>query len=234
MFIKVGQRVANRWVCPYHILTTFIFMLIREAKFMGNNNKNEKLCRHCGKILPLDSFHKNNQSKDGHTSRCKECSKEYYRRDENKRRMKEYQAEYYRKNKEKLKEYEKSRPKRDRRIAFNNSRTFGHGYITEEQWDECIEFFDNVCAYSGEEFDASIKKDRLTVEHIVSVECGGCGFPWNIIPVKQSYNSEKHTQNMYEWYIKKECFSVIRLLKIEAWKKYAYNKWGYLLQEDIS
>ena len=206
---------------------------------MGNDNNNEKLCRCCGRILSLDNFYKNNRNKDGHTSKCKECSKAYYQNVDNQKRIKEYQREYYNKNKERIKDYikkydaaHKYRQNRDRRVEFNNNRTYGHGYITKEQWAECIDFFDNVCAYSGEEFDLYNKKDKLTVEHIVAIECGGCGFPWNIIPVKQSYNSEKHTQNMYEWYIKQECFSAIRLLRIEAWRKYAYNKWGHLMKYD--
>ena len=140
---------------------------------MGNYNNNEKLCRCCGRILSLDSFYKNNRSKDGYTSKCKECAKAYYQNADNQRRIKEYQREYYNKNKERIKDYIKkydatheSRQNRDRRVEFNNSRTNGHGYITKEQWSECLDFFDNVCAYSGEEFDSSNKKDKLTLEHI--------------------------------------------------------------------
>ena len=205
---------------------------------MDNINNNEKLCRYCGQILPLDDFYKNKRSPDGHTNKCKECTKKYYQNPSNKERAKEYQKEYYNKNKEKIKSYVKQydathikRRKRDGRVKFSNSRVRGNGYITKSQWEECLLFFDNLCAYSGEEFNFSSKQDNLSLEHIIPIECGGCGFPWNIIPVKQSYNSAKHTQNMYEWYVKQKFFSVIRLLKIEAWQKYAYNKWGYLEKE---
>lgn len=36
-----------------------------------------KVCRKCGKTLPISDFHKNKKSSDGLHSYCKECHKEY-------------------------------------------------------------------------------------------------------------------------------------------------------------
>lgn len=36
--------------------------------------KETKVCTRCGKEMPLESFPKNNRSKDGHLSVCKECN----------------------------------------------------------------------------------------------------------------------------------------------------------------
>ena len=203
---------------------------------MNNKNDDGKQCTCCGRVLSISSFYKNKQSSDGHTSRCKECIKKYYQEDDNKNRRKAYQKQYYENNKEKIKEHIKQydhihiESTRERHRIKKNNHRVDYGYITTEQWNECLLFFNNLCAYSGEEFNLLSPPDRLSMEHIVPVECGGCGFPWNIIPVKLSYNSVKGTQDMYEWYAKQEMFSVIRLLKIEEWRKYAYNKWGYLKQ----
>ena len=33
-----------------------------------------KVCKRCGREMPLESFPKNNRSKDGHLSVCKDCN----------------------------------------------------------------------------------------------------------------------------------------------------------------
>ena len=35
-----------------------------------------KICSRCGRLLPLDSFYKYSQSKDGHQNYCKECTRD--------------------------------------------------------------------------------------------------------------------------------------------------------------
>jgi hypothetical protein len=37
----------------------------------------KKICKKCNEELYLDSFHKSNNSKDGHVNKCKSCVKEY-------------------------------------------------------------------------------------------------------------------------------------------------------------
>lgn len=37
----------------------------------------EKLCRKCGRVLPLESFHKCFRNKDGRQARCKDCAHAY-------------------------------------------------------------------------------------------------------------------------------------------------------------
>lgn len=44
------------------------------------DNIQAKVCRLCGREKTLDEFHKNNKSKDGHQSYCKECNKDYSKR----------------------------------------------------------------------------------------------------------------------------------------------------------
>ena len=40
----------------------------------------EKICRKCGRLLPLSMFHKAKENKDGHVSSCKDCMKDYTRK----------------------------------------------------------------------------------------------------------------------------------------------------------
>ena len=73
-----------------------------------------KVCTKCGRELPLSDFYNNKSKKDGKTSECKYCYKEYS--DANKEKIKdykkEYNKEYYEKNKERKKEYkEKNKEK---------------------------------------------------------------------------------------------------------------------------
>lgn len=64
-----------------------------------------KVCTKCGRELPLSDFYNNKSKKDGKTSECKYCYKEYS--DANKEKIKEYQKEYRENNKEKIKDYKK-------------------------------------------------------------------------------------------------------------------------------
>ena len=73
-----------------------------------------KICGHCKRKLPLNKFHINNKSKDGHTTICKDCRKKYvskgnkgyniYRKYQN-----NYQNKYYHKHKENIEYKEKIR-----------------------------------------------------------------------------------------------------------------------------
>ena len=39
------------------------------------NTEVTKVCKSCGRQLPLSAFHLHNKSKDGHGNECKECSR---------------------------------------------------------------------------------------------------------------------------------------------------------------
>jgi hypothetical protein len=79
----------------------------------------EKVCNTCKVYLPITNFHKDKNTQDGHTRRCKSCvaiyrakwyeankekiallSVEYSKN--NRERISDYQAEYYKNNKERI------------------------------------------------------------------------------------------------------------------------------------
>jgi hypothetical protein len=64
-----------------------------------------KRCTKCGVEKPKDSFNKQSRQKDGLSSWCKDCCREY--RQQNKSRSKEYQRQYYREHTEYKREVRK-------------------------------------------------------------------------------------------------------------------------------
>ena len=86
-------------------------------------------------------------------------------------------------------------------------------------------WFDWCCAYSGEYLGGDNKDKRRTVDHIIALDNDGLNEPWNCVPCFDSYNYQKHTRDMLEWYVQQEFYSEERLIKIYTWCEYALNKW---------
>lgn len=61
----------------------------------------EKRCSKCKEIKPLNDFHKDNRSKDGHQSKCKDCKKQYHL--QNKKLKSKKDKERYQEKKEEIK-----------------------------------------------------------------------------------------------------------------------------------
>ena len=57
-----------------------------------------KVCKKCGRELPLDQYFRNKATKDGHESQCKECKTAY---------TLEYQKKYRARKRERAKENER-------------------------------------------------------------------------------------------------------------------------------
>ena len=68
-----------------------------------------KICKKCGRELPIEEFYKHKGHKDGHFNVCKECfsqqSKQYYQ--EHKEERSEYDKQYNQEHKEERTEYHK-------------------------------------------------------------------------------------------------------------------------------
>ena len=64
-----------------------------------------KICKRCGRELPLSEFYETKSCKDGHINVCKECLKQYYQ--EHKEEKIDYQKQYYQNNKEDVLEQRK-------------------------------------------------------------------------------------------------------------------------------
>lgn len=153
--------------------------------------------------------------------------KQYY--EKNKGYIKENSKEYYKKNKEAIAEYKREycrtpQGREVRRRAINKRRASklkNGGSYTKKQWEECKEFFNNKCAYSGQ----PITTDNSHIEHITPLSKGGTSYIWNLCTSLDSVNISKSNNNMETWYRKQEYFSEERLGKIYEWQEYAFKRY---------
>lgn len=173
--------------------------------------------------------------------KVKAYKKQY--REENKEAIKEYMNEYHRKNSkknkirckeynEKNKEYIAEQRKqhyienRDEMIARQHKRRSkmkGLEYsLTSEQWQECLGYFDNSCAYCGLTEEENIEKyeKSLEQEHFIPISKNGEYTKDNIIPACRSCNGSKCDNDFFDWYPEQDFYSIEREEKILNYLNY--------------
>ena len=174
-----------------------------------------KVCTKCKKELPATTeYFSVDSGKYGLKSQCKECQKKYS--SEHKEHIAEYGKQWNENNRERKNELgRKAKHKRRAKLKSNG------GEYTLEQWQECLEFFDYKCAYSG----AELTKDNTNIEHIIPISKGGTNNIYNIVPALDTVNKSKGGKDMHEWYKEQPYYSEERLNKILDWIEYASNKY---------
>lgn len=85
-----------------------------------------------------------------------------------------------------------------------------------EDWNSCLEYFGNECAYCGE-------LGKLTQDHFIPLSKGGEYTKNNIIPVCLSCNSSKQDRHFFSWYPSKPFYSKQREQKILKYLNYDKN-----------
>lgn len=148
----------------------------------------------------------------------KECinakTKQYYYN--NKERLLLRNNQYYKENKERILEQCKAYAKTERGKTFrklneNKRRTSKKkalSFLTQKQWTNIVDKFNNSCAYCG------VENYSLTIDHFIPISSGGELTISNIIPCCRSCNSSKNKYNFFEWYPKQEFYSKQREDKI--------------------
>jgi HNH endonuclease len=112
-----------------------------------------------------------------------------YEREWNKEKgkyRKDYQKNWRKNNRNKLKEYNYKRMQKDHNI-------------TKIEWESCLSFFNQSCAYCGmTEVDSrKIYNQRLHKEHVIH---DGRNDLKNCIPACKSCNSSKREYTLNHWY----------------------------------
>jgi hypothetical protein len=186
------------------------------------DGKTYKLCNTCGEWLPmsLEFYYKNDKSKqDGLFPYCRQCTleKTYIRQAKN---VSEYMKErrkyafYQYHNNIKVNERAKLKGNKRRESGYSVTwrkenkdkvKKYGDKYkkkahqITKEEWESCLNYFNNSCAYCGITLEDHKKKfnQQLHKEHIS--DCGRNDLK-NCIPSCKSCNSQKHTSSFNDWY----------------------------------
>lgn len=116
----------------------------------SNNDLFFRQCKKCKNILHISKFHKNNKSKYGFNSSCKECYKQYYKN--NREHILENNKEYYENNKEKSLEYHKQYYKDNKDIICKKTKQYAidnkekvNGYKRKYKENNPNKVFNDCC-----------------------------------------------------------------------------------------
>lgn len=157
---------------------------------------------------------KEKQYRESHKEEIKEKQKIYYLLDRSNRLV--YSRKYYKEHTEEIRNYRSSEAGRaaDKRAKYKRRMMIegNGGTFSQQDVSNLLDFFDNKCAYTGEQLVSNYHLD-----HIVALIKGGTNYIWNIVPSNPSSNISKGANNMEEWYRRQSYFSEERLLKIYKW-----------------
>ena len=116
-----------------------------------------------------------------------------------------YYKEYNKKNKDKIARYNAYRQQ-------HKTHT-----LTKKEWNKCLEYFDNSCAYCGMSMEEhkNLYKQSLHKEHVRNDGSNGIE---NCVPACKHCNSQKRTYLLEDWYNETNPkFERERLDKIYEW-----------------
>lgn len=186
--------------------------------------------------MTSDFFYKNKTNKtDGFYPYCKRCSikksrdhqikypekhndavKRQYKnnnhgyRDTTKKRVEDHRRAGYQK--------EWRRNNRDKVAKYNQDRVTTKTHtISKREWEECLKYFDNSCAYCGLTMNESKEKYNRSLhkEHVIPDGSNGID---NCVPACQSCNSSKGRKNVEDWYlVDNNNYTRARYRKILKW-----------------
>lgn len=185
-------------------------------------------CKECANADDRNNYHNN-----GYKGKS-EKQKEYYQ--ENKSKILEAKEEYRQKNQvlislkgKKYYQNNKMHIKNYRRKFLNSiqGKNYKKQYdqmrrykmlsitcnYTEQQWQECKQYFDNRCAYCGEE-------KELTRDHFIALKHGGEYTKNNIVPACKSCNCSKRTKDFFKWYHEQSFYCKTQETKILKYLNY--------------
>lgn len=198
-----------------------------------------KYCNKCNqeKELNENNWYKDIREASGFRSPCKECCKKqnvkykkenkdkiqnYY--EANYEHIQAYQKRYKEINKESLNKYNREYQKKyylnpDNKLKAKKSKHDRRAKIdslpntlTNEEFKDNLDYFDNKCGYCGCELDDN---NKMHLEHIVPVSKGGGFTKENIIPSCASCNLSKGASYLGHWYIRQSFYSLDNLVKVK-------------------
>ena len=147
-----------------------------------------KICKKCGRELPLSEFHKDKCKKDGYCCQCKECQKKYYR--EHKEVILEQKKQYNKEHKEEKTEYNKQYNK-----EHKEEKTKYNKQYRQTQMGRANILVSN---YKRHDKDANRGECTLTpewiIDNIFTSKCHWCGeTDWNELGCDRIDNDKPHT-----------------------------------------
>lgn len=153
------------------------------GKYTVDPSADSKVCVGCKVEKSIEDFGKKAKARDGRSSRCKECLREYYR-------------DYYRDNSDKhlARTSDWGRRNPDKRKAIKRRRQFRErgsgGWLSADDWRHILNTYDHRCLRCGR------NGVPLEADHVVPVAMGGTSDPDNIQPLCKSCNTSKGARVM--------------------------------------
>jgi len=211
------------------------------------NHTLHKMCLICEEWFPCteEHFHKNKKNKtDGLYPYCKPCARkksiewnhsnyERYRANVDRHKDDEITKQKHRRNAQRRKKnglhQEWLDKNKDRQRMYGERRSIKNHNITDEEWDDCRQYFNFRCAYCGKTWEQNKLETRKDL-HREHVDDEGANDLSNCVPACRNCNSYKWKFSLDEWYNEKNpVFNQERLEKILKWinedyKKYIRNK----------
>lgn len=156
--------------------------ILKKNEVWRNNNP-ENMCR------ARNNYKKNN------TEKIKIYGINYYQK--NRERILRYYADKYRnkyiemcnRNAKWQREHPENVRIRRRNYYARKMNAPGNG-VSVEQWEQILKLFGNKCLYPG------CDRTDITMDHIVPIKMGGAHDTYNVQPLCQSHNSQKHTKTI--------------------------------------
>lgn len=129
-----------------------------------------------------------------HKDRAKTCQQEYFKK--NKEHIKQLRKRWTQNNTDRIRaSWRKATGKRQKLLnsLVNN--------LTEDQWNACLKYFNNSCAYCGD------NSNFLEKEHFIPLTKGGKLDSTNTIPACKKCNSSKSNKDFIVWFPQQKHFS---------------------------
>lgn len=126
----------------------------------------------------------------------------------NKDKIMQNKREYFNKNKRKIYDYHIRYNQKRRALKNSLPSTF-----TDEQWEECKNYFNYKCCYCG-------KEKKLEQEHFIPLSNGGEYTFNNIISSCKNCNCSKNDSDFFEWYQQQSFYDKKREEKILKYLNY--------------
>jgi len=148
------------------------------------------------------------------------ANQKYY--EENSEKMKEYGKKYYKENKVARNKYNNEYARENKELfrlkgqRYNTRKLSLPHTLTNEQWINIKNHFNNTCAYCG-------KEKPLAMEHFIPLSKMGELTVNNVIPSCKSCNSSKGVNDFDIWYPKYKYYSRKRELEILKFLHYKNN-----------